>query len=386
MSEVQSPSQVARAPFAWQFPVRAGHALTLYTVGDEAFEAAYQAIRQATKRVWLETYIFEPDEVGNTARDALVEAAERGCDVILLFDRWGSPKIGGEYAQPIIDAGGRVVVFNPALPWRKLGRKLAPILHRDHRKILITDDVGFCGGANVSRDYGGPGPELFFDLTIRVEGPSVRDFGAIILDSVLDASGSAPPLFPMPDPPHHPHLADVQVLALNRRKKQRDLDRAIYEAIRKSSQRCYLMTPYFVPSDWFIGLLTEAAARGVDVRILTAGKSDVPLTRVAGRHLYGRLLRAGIRVYEMMDPVLHAKGITVDGRYSVVGSYNVDAYGGKYNLEVGIGVDDVGLARRLEDVFDGLIAEAGIVRLDDWTHRAIHRRVIQWALFHAFRF
>lgn len=385
MSEVESPSQPARVPFAWRFPPRPGNALKLFTVGDEAFEAAYESIQQATTRVWLETYIFEPDEVGNAARDALVAAAERGCDVILLFDRLGSPKIGRKYSRPIIEAGGRVAAYNPALPWRKLGRKLAPLLHRDHRKILITDDVGFCGGANVSRDYGGPGPELFFDMTIRVEGPCVHDLAAIILDSVLEASGTAPPLPPAPAAPARSNLAEVQVLALNRRKKQRDLDRALYDAIREASERCYLMTPYFVPPNWFIDLLTSAARRGVDVRILTAGKSDVPLARVAGRHLYGRLLRAGIRVFEMVDPVLHAKCVTVDSRYSVVGSYNVDAYGGKYNLEVGIGVDDGPLARELEQVFLEQIADAYAVRLDEWTHRPIPNRVGEWALFHAFR-
>ncbi len=382
MDVVDAKSDVPHEPFAWRFPARSGNELRLFTVGDEAFESAYEAIRSARERVWLETYILQPDEVGNMARDALADAAARGCDVILLFDRWGSPRIGPRYARPITEAGGRVVTYNPALPWRKFGRKLAPFYHRDHRKILITDEVGFTGGANVSRDYGGPGPELFFDLTVRFEGPCVRDLAAVFLDSVLEASGSAPA------PPRFPPAAgevEAQVLALNRRKKQTDLDRALQQVLIEAVDRCFLMTPYFVPPAWFVDLLTAASQRGVDVRILTAGRSDVPLARIAGRHLYRHLLEAGIEVFEMEDPILHAKCITVDGRYSVVGSYNVDAYGGKHNLEVGLGAFDRELSSRLEAVFAERCATAKAVNLEEWRRRPVYERILERTLFRLFR-
>ncbi len=382
MYDVDAPTDTPHEPFAWRFPPRSGNRLKLFTVGDEAFESAYEAIKAARKRVWLETYIFEPDDVGDMARDALVEAAARGCDVILLYDQVGSPKIGAEYGRPITEAGGRIVAYNPALPWQKIGRRLAHVLHRDHRKILITDDVGYTGGANVSRDYGGPGPELFFDMTLRVEGPCVRDLSAVVLDTVLESSGSAPALPRIPPP-----AGDVtaQVLALNRRKKQTDLDRALQKVLAEANDRCFLMTPYFVPPDWFVDLLVAASVRGVDVRILTAGRSDVPMARVAGRHLYLRLLRAGIKVFEMKEPILHAKCITVDGRYGVVGSYNVDAYGGKYNLEVGLGAFGEELADELEGVFKDRTANALAIDLEEWKRRPFHKRLQQRALFHLFR-
>lgn len=382
MDAVDAPSDTPHQPFAWRFPVRSGNALQLFTVGDEAFESAYEAIQSANERVWLETYILQPDEVGNMARDALADAAARGCDVILLFDRWGSPRIGPRYARPITESGGRVVAYNPALPWRKFGRKLAPFYHRDHRKILIADEVGYTGGANVSRDYGGPGPELFFDLTVRFEGPCVRDLAAVFLDSVQEASGSAPALLQLPSPAGD---VEAQILALNRRKKQIDLDRALQAVLMEAADRCFLMTPYFVPPAWFVDLLAGASRRGVDVRILTAGRSDVPLARVAGRHLYSRLLEAGIEVFEMEDPILHAKCITVDGRYCVVGSYNVDAYGGKHNLEVGLGAFDRELSRRLETVFVERCATAKAVKLEEWRRRPVYERLLERALFRLFR-
>lgn len=372
-----------RGPIEWQFEPTSGNRLVLYTVGDDAFAAAYDAITGARRRVWLETYIFQPDEVGNMARDALADAASRGCDVILLYDRWGSPRIGRSYAEPILEAGGRVAVYNPVLPWQKLGRKIAPVFHRDHRKILITDDIGFCGGANVSLDYGGPGPELFFDMTLRIEGPCVHDLGALFLDTLKKSTGTDAPLGERPTP--FPDGVTAQVLALDRRHREQDLDFALLHALRTSESECLLMTPYFVPPHWLIDSLMEASRRGVDVRILTAGKSDVPLARVAGRHLYSTLLEAGIRVFEMQHPVLHAKCVTIDGRYSIVGSYNVDAYGGKHNLEVGVATSDPAVASQLAEEFNRRSCEAREITDPRWSRRARHEKAAEAVLYHLFR-
>lgn len=378
---LMSPRRVS--PAASPFRSASGNRLTLYTDGDTAFEAAFEAIRTARERVWLETYIFEPDEVGNMARDALAAAARRGCNVILLFDRWGSPKIGMDYAQPILDAGGRVAIYNPVLPWRKFGRKIAPVLHRDHRKILITDELGFCGGANVSLDYGGPGPEVYFDVTLKVEGPCVQDLSALFLDTLRDAVGEAPAVPARPAPFEDGVVAEV--LTLNARHDEKELDLALERALDRAREQCLLMTPYFVPPHWFKDALIGASERGVDVRILTAGRSDVPLARVAGRHLYEDLLEAGVRVFEMQHPVLHAKCLTIDGSYSVVGSYNVDAYGGKHNLEVGVATSDRQLAEQLAAEFHRRVRDSEEVRLDEWVRRPWRARVAEAVLHALFR-
>lgn len=356
-----------------------GNRLTLTTDGDEAFEQAYDAICRARERVWLETYIVEPDEVGEAAVEALAAAARRGCDVVLLYDRWGSPRFRSRHTAPIREAGGRVAVFNPFWPWRKLGRRVASILHRDHRKILIVDDVGYCGGRNLTREYGGPGPERFYDLTLRVEGPAVRDLASVFLDSLHEATGEALPL--PPAPPSHPEGAFADVLELNRRRRQHDLDRAILDRLEAARERCLLATPYFVPPAWFLEALVRAARRGVDVQICTAGESDVPLARTAGRHIYGDVLAPGVRIFEVQHPILHAKFLTIDGRESIVGSYNVDRYSERHNLEVGVATDDGALARRLEAVFSSLRADSEEVMLAAWQQRPYTSRFAQWLLY-----
>ena len=324
-------------------------------------------------------YILEPDEVGKQAVEGLAEAAQRGCDVILLFDRFGSPHFRARHAAPIRKAGGRVALYNPLLPWRKSGRKIASLFHRDHRKILIVDEVGFTGGRNISLEYGGPGPELFYDITLRLEGPCVCDLASVLLDSLYSATRQIPPL-----PPRSASLPEgvfVDVLELNARAHEHDLDQAIGALIDQARHHCYVVTPYFIPPAWFCHALIDARRRGVDVCILTAGRSDLPHARIAGRHLYGGLLASGIRIYEMQHPILHAKYLIIDGCHSIIGSYNVDQYGGKNNLEVGVATRDPGLARNLEEEFSASLGRSEEMTLDAWKHRRWYTRLLQWLLY-----
>jgi cardiolipin synthase A/B len=356
-----------------------GNHVRLFANGDQSYALAHRDIESAKERVWVETYILEPDEVGNEFMRSLIAAARRGLDVRLLYDRWGSPNISEEHAQPLIDAGGHVAMYNPFLPNKKLGRKIGSLVHRDHRKIMIADDAGYTGGRNISEDYGGPGPDVFFDVTLRIEGPATRDLASIFADAWVDATGESLELPPVAEP--YGDGIDLDVLELNRKKGHHDLDRTIHHVLRQARSRCILVTPYFVPPDWFLEEIVAMTERGVDVRLLTAGKSDVPFAKVAGRHLYGRLLKRGMRIFEMSAPALHAKFMSVDGCYGLVGSYNVDRYGAKHNLELGVGLRDSAVASELESIFQSCLESSHEITIDGWKRRGPLKRLGQWAAY-----
>lgn len=356
-----------------------GNLVSFHTDGKSSYEIALADIRRAERFVWLETYILERDEVGVEFIHALADAARRGCDVRLLFDRFGSPTMGREQAKPIEDAGGRIAIYNPLVPRGRLGRKISTFLHRDHRKILIADGVGFTGGRNVGRDYGSDGPDRFFDITARIEGPAVEHLATVFADAFQDATGEAVPRIAVAT--SYDSGIQVDVLELNNEKAHHDLDDALQAAVRSARSSILLVTPYFVPPEWFLAELSAAAARGVDVQLLTAGRSDVPFIKVAGRHLYGHLLRRGIRVYEMQNPTLHAKYIVIDGCYGLVGSYNVDSYGAAFNLELGVGLHGEDPAHRLTEIFWTSLERSEEVFLEDWMSRGPLTRLRQWAAF-----
>jgi cardiolipin synthase A/B len=356
-----------------------GNHVRLFSDGDQAYAVAHRDIESAVKTVWVETYLLEPDEVGNEFMRSLMAAAQRGCDVRLLYDRWGSPNISEDHAEKLCQAGVKVAMYNPFLPNKKLGRKIGSLVHRDHRKIMITDGAGYAGGRNISTDYGGPGPDVFFDVTLRLEGPGTRDLASIFIDAWNDATGESLDL-----PPASESFGDgieVDVLELNRKKNHHDLDRTIHNVLRNARSQCLLVTPYFVPPKWFLSELIAATERGVDVRLLTAGKSDVPFAKVAGRHLYGRLLKRGMRIFEMSEPTLHAKLLVVDGCYALVGSYNVDRYGAKHNLELGVGMRDEAIADEVRAIFDRCLESSKEVTIDGWKRQGPVKRIGQWMAY-----
>jgi cardiolipin synthase len=371
----------------------AGNAIKLYFDGDEKFEDLWQAIALAKRRVWLEVYILEPDRVGARTIEELTRAAERGCEVRLLFDAIGSSHVTESFLRPLRVAGGTAHGFNPLLKWQRLlrlertARKggAESLFRRDHRKIVVIDNkIGFCGGMNISEDYAGQryGKSTFRDCHAQVQGPCVRDLAAVFASSWRMATHEKLRL------PPRPQLVGetvVQVLGSRGGLGRRPIQRSLRIVIRRAVQHCYISTPYFVPPLRLRRALQRAAERGVDVRILTAGVCDVSIVVLAARHIYGRLLKHGVRIFEMYSSTLHAKTITIDGLYSSVGSFNLDTWSDKRNLEVNISALDSKLARQMEDNFMNDLQHATEVTMDTWQKRSRFKRLVHWAAYQLLR-
>lgn len=360
-----------------------GNQVTVFFDGDSAYDAMLAAIHSATRRVWLETYIFEPDRVGHAFLDALHAARLRGVQVVLLFDVVGSPRLTHDLISTLRDAGALVVGFNP--PWR-LTRPL-PLLVRDHRKILVVDDgAAFCGGMNVGEDYAGArwGNSRFRDTHALVEGPAAAELATLFVSSLHAALGRRVLERGVPSTP----LAEgvfTQVLASDIPRRKRHIQRALYHTVGRCMRRCFLTTPYFIPPPRLVAALVRAARRGVDVRILTAGISDVPLVALAARHLYSRLLLGGVKIFEMTGRTLHAKTSTIDGIYASIGSFNLDRWSFGRNLEVNLTVVDPGLATRLEAQFADDLAMSRAVRPEEHAARGPLERLRGWLAFQLMR-
>lgn len=360
-----------------------GNQITLFFDGDSAYDAMLAAIRSAKHRVWLETYIFEVDRAGTLFLQALLDARRRGVEVALLYDSVGSPRLHAEQLRPLVEAGARVAAFNPPF---QLHSGL-PALMRDHRKILLVDrGIGFCGGMNISEDYAGPkhGNGRFRDTHALVEGPAADDLDALFRATFLTATGGR---LPAPSGEIAPLAEGVfaQVLASDVRRRKRHIQRALYHTVGRCLSRCLLTTPYFVPPPRLVRALITAAGRGVDVRLLTAGVSDVPLVAVAARHLYGHLLQGGVRIFEMEGRTLHAKTATIDGIYASVGSFNLDRWSFARNLEVSLTVVDEGLARHLEEQFHADLELCREITLRDHEMRGAWVRLKGWAAYRLLR-
>ena len=147
------------------------------------------------------------------------------------------------------------------------------------------------------------------------------------------------------------------------------------EAIVTAGQRVYITSPYFIPDATILQALTTSALRGVDVRLLLPGKSDLPLVRLAGRSYFEELLQAGVRIFEYQAGVLHAKTLVADGRYGSIGSANMDIRSFHLNFEVNAFVYSEALAGELEEIFLDDLRQAREITLAEEEELPLHLKL-----------
>lgn len=410
-----------------------GNRLTLFGDGDAAFLSMWNSIASAQKRVWLETYVLMPDEVGLRTISLLEQAAARGCDVRVLYDSVGSWQLQPSHVEALKKTGAHVVIFHPVRAEFSLS-----FLHRNHRKVLIVDDgMAYCGGMNVASEYAGlmSGGNCFFaDVHVKVEGPAAADLADVFSDSMQEALRLASPglgawmmwAFAVvrsrimgetrPGPPtttttttpsssvqipledyttpltssgqvtvHTARSSLVQVLMSNVRREKMHIQRALPMAIRSAQHRCYITSPYFLPPRRVKDALLDAASRGVDVRIITAGRTDVALAKFAGRHLQALFVKYGIKVYEMRSAALHAKLCVIDDVYTTIGSFNLDVMSNTRNLEVSLHVLDPHLAQAASEQMSRFLAWSRLVTPEELMARSWSQKVGHWLAYHVAR-
>jgi cardiolipin synthase len=298
-----------------------GQHLTLLDGGAQAYPRMLEAIESARRRVYLEVYTFEREGVGSRFLAALAAAAQRGVEVKVIVDGWGSMGESGAITSTLKAAGAKVRVYNP------LSSLFTGRAWRNHRKILLVDDrVAFIGGINIGDDYMGvDGEPGWADLVVELQGDICAQLGAKLQAGRVEL-----------------RVGPVQILLSGfgggRRLRQRYLD-----AIAQAKDQVVLAHAYFLPDRGFMRALNRAAKRGVAVHLLMAGRSDVPFARAATMRLYRAFLRAGVHIHEWTASTLHAKAAVVDGRRLLVGSFNLDPLS-LVNLETLVDVADRGVA------------------------------------------
>jgi len=350
--------------------------------GREAFPAMLEAIRGAERYVHLETYILEDDGTGREFQRELVERARAGVAVRVVYDGLGSFGLPARYVDELRAAGVEAHVFHPVAPWRARWG----LNRRDHQKILVIDDtVAFCGGINIGDEYkpleqGGGG---WHDMHARVEGPAVVDLARLFRRTWLAVGGAEfpEPATSMPDPSSAVHTVRVEVISNTRLQTRSRMRHAYVHAIRRASETIYLMNAYFIPDRGLRRVFAEATRRGVDVRVIVPSTSDVPAVYWASRHLYARLLRRGVRIFEWPERMMHAKTGVIDGVWSTIGSYNLDKRSFLHNLEVGLVSVDRTLGERMRAQFLHDVTICREVTLAEWRKRSRWNKFLEWFFF-----
>lgn len=218
--------------------ISTGNRVTLLTNGDDIFDSILQEVDKASKRVWVESYIFDASPIGEKFVEVIVNAKKRGCDCILIIDWLGSWDTNPSLIQRLRDEGVTVVVFNEISHFWGINRRRMG--YRDHRKIAIIDNVGFCGSANIAKEAGGPkyGNSRFWDIHVKLEGPAVAHLTEVFRGTLASSQSGVtrPPLFPAPLPISEELGGGslIQILESDRRRGIKEIQIA-YELLVKNS-------------------------------------------------------------------------------------------------------------------------------------------------------
>src|SRR5258706_1057302 len=354
--EIEKPEFAATLVGYTAVPVVGSNQVDLLLNGENIFPAKLAAIRSAKKTINYADYVFEEGQPSLEIAQALAERCRGGVRVNVLLDAVGSLAIPGEYREVMVDAGCRVETFRPLGPF-----SMDRANNRNHRRILVVDGrLGITGGSGTSGRWSGNGrmPGHWRDTDVRVEGPVVEQLQGAFAENWLETTGVAiggADYFPRPQ---GQGTVDAQAVRSSPAGGSDAMYTMFLLAMASAQRSISITNPYFVPEDKMIETLVVAAQRGVRVTLLLPGAIDHNIVRQASRSELGRLLAAGIQIYEYRAGLLHAKTMVIDGVWATVGSTNLDRRSLPLNDERHLPQGNAPVAELLQHDFGHAIPEA----------------------------
>lgn len=337
--------------------------------GEQIFPAMLEAIRGARSSITFETYIYWSGNIGREFADALKERADAGIPVHVMLDWAGSAKMDDHLLDELIDAGVEVEHYHP-LRWYSISR----LNNRTHRKLLVVDGrIGFTGGVGIADQWQGHAqdPAHWRDIHFRIEGPAVAQLQSGFMDNWIKTTGRVlhsdcyyPTLKPAGDKGMHLFVsspaggnASMYLMYLL--------------AVAASVKSIDLQAAYFIPDQLMVDALIAARERGARIRLLVPGKYlDSNLVRMASKRRWGRLLAAGVEIFEYQRTMMHNKMLILDGQLVSVGSTNFDMRSFDLNDEASLNVYSTEFGKQMSVVMEADLRLATAYTLQMWQQRS----------------
>ena len=317
-----------------------GTSSEFFSSGEDYFEAMIRDLREARSFVFLEYYIIGQGSLWDEIHGILKQKAKAGLDVRLLYDDIGCMStLPSHYELHLRSEGIKCHRFNRVNP-----RVTMVHNNRDHRKICIVDGrVCYTGGVNIADEYVNRVMRFGYwkDGGIRLCGHAVEGFMKLflslwdftartvsdyerLLSSVTEAEEPDGGYYlPFGTGPHPIYKSSVG-------------KRAFLNIINRAERYVYITTPYLVVDYDLTEAICNAAARGVDVRIVTPGIADKKIIKIMTKSSYPTLMRAGVKIFEYAPGFIHEKTLVADDKYAVIGTINLDYRSLMHNFECAV--------------------------------------------------
>jgi len=356
--------------------------------GKDYFSTLIQLIDDATTSLHLQTYIFDGDETGRMVADALLRAAHRQVQVFILLDGYASQHLSKQIIREWKDAGIRFRWFWPLFKSRNfyLGRRM-------HHKVVVADAAkGMAGGVNISNRYNDINDQkAWFDRALLVEGQAALKLHIVCRDMWTKAywkkGRSQKDKFEWVKGVVPEEECLVRVRRNDWVQGKNEISRSYVEMFRHAQSRVIVLSSYFLPGSILRKQMMQAAKRGVTIKIIVGGVSDVKTARLAEQYMYRWLFKNKMLVYEYQNTILHGKMATYDGIWMTDGSYNVNRISAYASVELNMDVRNDNFAACIEKELEEIIQNncVQITPENYFQHHGFFQRCLQWLAYESIR-
>lgn len=358
-------------------PLFCGNDTRIFTDFTPMFQSMLDDIAGAKQYVHIQFYKIEEDVVGRQLANMLVEKAQQGVDVRLMYDSFANLFVRPRYYRMMRNGGVKVQPFLKFLP-SLFSRN---VNCRTHRKIVVIDGgIGYTGGMNIARRYrDGISHGVWRDTHIRLYGPAVSQLEVALLadwrfctKELLDDSRYFPFLEPSSS------NRQCQVVTSSPMDSWNTVMQGMVQIIAQSRRYLYLQTPYFIPTEPILLALRNAAIAGVDVRIMMpASANRTAVMLLASESYFEEVMQAGVKVYLYQRGYMHAKTMVCDDDFVTIGSSNIDSRSMEQNFEANVFIYDAGMAVRQRDIFLDDVKSSILVDPALWKRRSPWHRLLE---------
>lgn len=344
------------------------------------FPAMEGDIEAARCTVHLETFVWSAGSLERRFVDLLTRKAREGVKVRVLIDAMGGSQSDSSQLEHLRREGVELSIYCRPHWWN-----LRRFNQRTHRKLLIVDgEIGYTFGHGIADQWLGDGEDRHHwrDTAVRVAGPAVQALQSVFMENWIEETHRVPAgdgCFPSLE---EQEGCEAHVVSSASGDTVSSVALLYTVAIASARHEVIIQNPYFAPDEDICDVLADVVKRGVAVHLMVPGKhTDSRFVRRAGCHLYGDLLRAGVRLYEFEPTLLHQKIVVVDEAWSHIGSTNFDARSLALNEEVGIGLSSPAIARELKSAFQEDLRRSREITLHEWRKRPWRSRALDWIAY-----
>ena len=354
-----------------------GNDIDIFTTGQEKYESLLADIEQARDYIHLQYFIIENDEVGQRMIDLLMDKAQQGVQVRVLYDYVGSFYFKPRVLKRMRRAGIEVHPFLEV----SLANVAFRINWRNHRKIVVIDGkIGYVGGMNIANRYvnGDKHWSPWRDTHLRISGEAVA---ALQYSFAIDWNFTTRKLLTSPTMHYDEPLVKtdyvVQMMSSGPTNRWNNISFVFFKAITLARSRVYVQTPYFLPSDALLKALQSAALAGVDVRIMIPRRPDSLMLRLATGSYIKECMQSGIKVYFYEPTVMHAKVVIVDDEFVTTGSTNFDFRSFEHNFEFNALIYSKEFNLKMRDIFEADIQQCTRLSMGTWKKRPVVQKAME---------